>query len=127
MSLNARGNTDPGQFDRRVQLLAPSRTRDAAGGSVAAFTQYAEVWAAKLPAGSGARLYAASAKHAEVVVTYRIRHRTDVLAYHQLTDGGATYEILQPEEEGRSHHLLLPCRAIDQNTAAKRTTAALRA
>lgn len=123
MSLQARGNSDPGQLDRRVQLLAPSTARDAAGGETITWSQFAEVWAAKLPV-SGGRMYGAEQKHSEASITYRIRHRTDVVAFQRLQDGDAVFEIIQPEELGRAHFMELPCRALDQNTAVKRPVAA---
>jgi SPP1 family predicted phage head-tail adaptor len=120
MSLTARGNTDPGQLDRSVVLQAVTTTRDAAGGAVATWATFAEVWAAKNPSG-GARFFAAQQKHAEASVVYRIRHRADVLPLMRLVDGAATYEITGTDELGRAHYLDLACRAVDQNTAAKLT------
>lgn len=124
MSLQARGNSDPGQLDRRVQLFSGVATRDAGGGESITWKQFAEVWAAKDPR-DGRRMYAAEQKNNEAWCIFRIRHRSDVIPFQQLRRGEATYEIVHTPELGRGHYIDLNCRAVNQHTAAVNTRQAV--
>jgi SPP1 family predicted phage head-tail adaptor len=109
---------NPGRMDRRVSLQSKATTRDAAGGPVVAWSTLAsEVPAEKNPPRVG-RLYAAEAKLSEANTIFRIRYRTDVMAFMRLVHGSATYEITgDPIEVGRAQFMDLACRALNQPTA----------
>lgn len=110
-------NYNPGRLDRRVSLQTKVESRDAAGGVVETWSDLAaNVPAEKNPPRTG-RLYAAEQKIAESNTVFRIRYRTDVVAFMRLIHGLATYEIAgDPIEVGRAQYLDLECRALAQPT-----------
>ena len=63
---------------------------------------------------TGSRLQISAQMRYDVLVRFRIRHRTDVRSGWRLVHGSSTYEITFTEELGRHHLLDLTCRAIDQ-------------
>ena len=120
MSLQARyssrrssGVNEPGRLDRRVQLQSRTATQGGSGEEADGWTTFATVWASKHPM-SSQRFFAAESKHAENLVRYRIRYRSDVRPLMRLVHGSASFEILGIDEAGRQHMLDLACRAVDQ-------------
>ena len=112
MSLQAPGNTDPGQLDRRIVLQTRTTTRDAVGGKVEAWGDVATVYAMRT-VDSGRRYFGAEQENAEEIVTFRIRWRTGVVAFMRVVYADQFFEIVQkPVELGRRAYLELVTRSI---------------
>jgi SPP1 family predicted phage head-tail adaptor len=110
--LQATGNTDPGQLDRRITLKSVSVTRDAVGGKVESITDVATVWAMRR-VDNGRRFYAADQETTEETVTWRIRYRTGLAAFMRVAHGNDVFEIVQkPIELGRRAYLDLVTRSV---------------
>lgn len=117
-SRRAGGVNDPGKLDRYVNLVAPLTTvQDTFGQLIKGWASFASAWASKHP-GANRRFYAGEAKHAESLITYRVRHRADLTNFMRLVDGDDTFEIIGMDEMGRAHFLDLTCRAVDQTIGA---------
>lgn len=112
-------SSDPGRLDRRVTLQSPTITRDAAGGAVVDWYDTATVWAS-LTFLHGNRFYAAEEKSYESIVTYRIRHRSDVETGMRLVHGDDVFEIIGTDHLGRNHFFDLTCRAVKQSIGENR-------
>lgn len=112
--MNPFNSSDPGKLDRRVTLLAPLTTRDAAGGVVNSWSTVATVWAEFTPQ-SGREIQQAGQLLALAAATFRIRYRSDIAATWRLVLDGTVYELAAPPVEvGRRVYLDLVARALDR-------------
>ena len=112
------GVNDPGKLDRRVLLQTRAISQAPDGEINGSWNTVATVWAQKKNV-SSARFFAAESKHAENLISFRIRWRADVQPFMRLVHGLATFEILGCDEQGRQHYLDCICRAIDQQLVLK--------
>ncbi|MBB5518088.1 phage head closure protein [Amphiplicatus metriothermophilus] len=97
-----------GSLNQLIELLAPARVPDAAGGASEAWTVYATAWAAveRLAAareGTGPR----EAFRRRAAAT--IRARNDVALGHRARIGGDDYDIVSIESDARQSRLVLVC------------------
>lgn len=112
MSLQAKGNTDPAQLDRRIVLQQRTAQRDGVGGKFETWSDLATVWAMRR-VDNGRRYYAAEQESIEETVTFRIRYRAGVTAFMRVVYGDQFFEIVQkPIELGRRAYLELVTRSI---------------
>lgn len=105
-----------GALRHRMQLQAPTHTRDSHGQKVITWpvgSTYATVWAAITDL-SGRELEHAQQIHATATVLARIRYRSDVTAEHRGVVGSRTLEFVAPpqDREGRKRELHIVCREV---------------
>jgi SPP1 family predicted phage head-tail adaptor len=93
---------DPGRLNKRVRLLRPERTQDAAGQPVTTWVLVVTAWAEVLPLRSVERLAAASVQQ-ENTLKIRIRRRTDVDGTWRLEYEGRGYDITGVLPYGPAH------------------------
>lgn len=107
-------NQNLGRLDRRVTLLSPLETRDAAGGVSTAWVNVGTFWAQFLPQ-PGREIQQAGQKLALAAATFRLRWR-QVTAKWRVLLGADVYELLAPPVEvGRREYLDLVCAALDRS------------
>lgn len=116
VSRKARFSTDPGRLDRKVSLLSPFQTRDAAGGVSVTWISMATVWAS-LRFENARRLFSAGEKRNEEHIVYRIRHRQAINETWRIQHGSNWFEITSIEPLGRNHLLDITVRGVDQDMA----------
>ncbi len=98
-----------GQLDRRIQLQAPTVTRDSDYGAatVTSWTTVATVWAKRTEGGAGLNTQAEQ-RVASRTVQHLIRYRSDVLPTWRIVDGARRFRLTGPGlEVGRRVGLLL--------------------
>lgn len=93
---------DPGRLSKRVTLLRPVRTQDAAGQPATTWQAVATVWAEVLPLRSAER-FAAAAVQQENTLKIRIRRRADVDATWRLEYAGRGHDITGVLPYGDAH------------------------
>ncbi len=107
-------STDPGKLDRRITLLSPVETRDAAGGAVTSWVNVATVWAEFTPQ-PGREIQQAGQKIALAAAMFRIRYRSDIGPKWRLMFGSTVYELTAPPVEvGRHVYLDLVALALER-------------
>ena len=105
-----------GDLRHPITLLMPVDTVSDKGRPVKAWRDQATVYAAKQDV-SGREFYAAQAYHAEDVVTWTLRYRTDVTAEWRLRHGSQVYEIIEVNHLGyRYDFMRLKTRMITGET-----------
>lgn len=110
------GRIKAGDLRIRLTLMRPTEERDTGRARGVVFEDAAEVAAAKADV-SGREFYAAHAVHAEDVVTWTIRYRTDVTTAWRCREGsgadGTVYDILEVNHLGyMQDYIRLKCRAV---------------
>lgn len=88
-----------GQIDQRISLQRSSDVDDGAGGSVATWTEYAEVWAHVVPLSGRER---EQQQRAEATSNYLvvIRYRSDVVEGHKIRWRGRELNVRFVRSEG---------------------------
>ncbi|MDE2618895.1 MAG: phage head closure protein [Sphingomonadales bacterium] len=110
--MNPFNSSNPARLDRRVTLLAPEESRDAAGGVVRAWIDIATVWADWTPQ-TGREVQQAGQFLPLSTGTLRIRWRSGVAAGWRVVMAETTFELAAPPVEvGRRVYLDLVVRAL---------------
>lgn len=105
-------SSNPARLDRRVTLLAPETSRDAAGGVVKAWLEVGDVWGDWNPQ-PGRELQQAAQLLPLAVGTLRIRWRAGVGATWRVVMGETVFDLVAPPVEvGRRVYLDLAVRSI---------------
>lgn len=89
-----------GDFDKRIELQAPTYAKDSQGASVPTFATVATVWAKKTTHRSDEAVQA-MAQAGVAVHNFRIHYRTDVQSSWRIKEGNAVMEIIGPPMEKR--------------------------
>ena len=106
------GTIKAGDLRKRIRLMAPTEDRDTDRRRGVVYSQAAEV-PADVKDVSGKEFYTAHAVHAEDVVTYTIRYRTDITTAWRVEYRGEMYDILEVNHLGyMGDYLRLKCRAV---------------
>lgn len=109
--MNPFSPTNPARLDRRVTLLAPESTKDAAGGEVKAWIEVSDVWADWTPQ-TGREVQQAGQVLQLSVGTMRIRFRQGVSASWRVVMAETVFELVAPPVEvGRRQYLDLVVRS----------------
>lgn len=107
-----------GQLRQRITLLAPTTTRDAAGGEVTSYADLAEVFAEVKLAPSRADeqfLAAIDQRQALSLFRVRIRYRSDVSVLYRLRVNGQELKIHSiGDPEGRKRMLQIVASAVQE-------------
>jgi len=83
-----------GRLDRLITLQHVTETPDPFGQPIKTYTSYATPYARIMPLQTrSSESYKASRETAEKVYTFRIRHRSDVLAKDQIVFDGENYDV----------------------------------
>lgn len=116
--MNPFNSSDPGRLDRRVTLLAPLTSRDAAGGVVNSWSTVATVWAEWNPQ-PGREVQQAGQFLPLVVGVMRLRWREGLEASWRVVMGASLFELVAPPVEvGRRVYLDLVLRSISGEAPA---------
>jgi len=81
-----------GKLDQRINIDAPTRTKNAIGDTIETWTLVAAVWAEVIPL-RGQALFAANQEQHAVDVRFRIRERTGITESMRITWKGDRYDI----------------------------------
>lgn len=101
-----------GDLRIRIGLLRPTDTRDGTLRRGVTFEEIRTVPAAVADV-SGKEFYQAHAVHAEDIVTYTIRNRSDVTTAWRVRRGTVEYDILEVNHLGyMGDYMRLKCRAV---------------
>lgn len=103
-----------GQLDRAITIQQRTVTQDAAGQEIETWSLLAVVWARIRPQKGGER-FSAQQVVGKAVMTFRIRHRTDVTVQHRLVWDGKTWDIHDIREIGRRAALELDASARSES------------
>lgn len=96
-----------GALDRQITLQAKTETQDAFGAPIAAWAEFATVWAERIEM-SGREFFTAQQVTPEVMRKYRIRWVAGVNTTMRLVDEDAEFwDIVRVAEVGRRHWLEL--------------------
>lgn len=110
--MNPFNQTNPARLDRRVTLLAPETSRDAAGGVVKVWLEVGDVWGDWNPQ-PGRELQQAAQLLPLAVGTLRIRWRAGVGATWRVVMAETVFDLVAPPVEvGRRQYLDLVLRSL---------------
>lgn len=98
-----------GTLGARLQLQAPQRAADGAGGAVVSWVSEAELWGDIRPL-SGRERSGAGGRISDVTHDITIRHRSGVLPELRLVHGSRVFQILAVLEDGRGRQMVCHCR-----------------
>ncbi|MEI6317419.1 MAG: phage head closure protein [Pseudomonadota bacterium] len=104
-----------GRMREQVTLRQKSVTRDAMGGEVLTWSDFATVWAEAQPI-SGREFVALRAAQSEISIRFRMRYLAGVNTSMMVRWGGEDYDVLEAiNVRGRDRELELLCRGAAGN------------
>ena len=100
------------QLDRRILIQNRTVVRDALGGEIVTWVDFATLWATVRRTGAREQyLSGSNREQASVNAVFRIRYRSDLDATMRVIHDGSPYDILGVEEVGRKRHLDITAQA----------------
>ncbi len=100
---------DAGKLREPLELMQPTRTKDAVGGTAVEWNLLADVWGEVVGAGGGETFDGVQVS-AETTHVVTIRHRTDVTTDMRFNWDSRVLEILSlSDPDGRREFLILQC------------------